>query len=80
MLRALDKLAKIGREAVIAELQKAGSPTVRTGLTLDQARQVLDFAETGKGGAEVLDRAEASLGSNPAACRESATFARSSIF
>ena len=26
MLRALDKLAKIGREAVIAELQKTGMP------------------------------------------------------
>ncbi len=66
MLRALDKLAKAGREAVQRELQKAsdqGGP----GLTEDQARKVLDFAETGRGGAEVLRSAEAILGSNPSA-------------
>jgi histidyl-tRNA synthetase len=64
VLRALDKLAKIGREAVLAELQKApdqGGP----GLTEDLARRVLDFAETGRGGAEVLQHAETTLGSNP---------------
>ncbi len=64
VLRALDKLAKIGREAVIDELAKAGDAG-GGGLTADQARQVLDFAETGRGGAEVLQRAEAELGSNP---------------
>jgi histidyl-tRNA synthetase len=66
VLRALDKLAKIGREAVQGELQKApdqGGP----GLTEDQARKVLDYAETGRGGAEVLQHAEATLGSNPSA-------------
>src|SRR5262249_46608411 len=31
----------------------------------DQARQVLDFAEMGRGGAEVLRTAEAALGSDP---------------
>jgi histidyl-tRNA synthetase len=65
VLRALDKLAKIGREAVIDELQKQGVAG-GTGLTLEQASQVLDFAENGKGGSAVLDRAEASLGSSPA--------------
>jgi histidyl-tRNA synthetase len=64
VLRALDKLGKIGREAVIDELAKP-SDAGGSGLTADQARQVLDFAENGRGGAEVLDRAEADLGSNP---------------
>ncbi len=64
VLRTLDKLAKIGRDAVLAELQKApdhGGP----GLTEDLARRVLDFAETGRGGTEVLKQAESALGSNP---------------
>jgi histidyl-tRNA synthetase len=65
VLRSLDKLAKIGRDAVIAELQKQGADG-GTGLTLDQAIQVLEFAETGKGGTTVLDRAEARLGTSPA--------------
>ncbi|HZW31525.1 MAG TPA: histidine--tRNA ligase [Isosphaeraceae bacterium] len=66
VLRALDKLSKIGREAVLGELERAidvGGP----GLTADQARQVLAFVETGRGGAEVLESARATLGSNPAA-------------
>jgi histidyl-tRNA synthetase len=66
VLRALDKLGKIGREAVVVELERAvdlGGP----GLTADLARQVLDFAQTGRGGAEVLQIAEAAFGSNPAA-------------
>jgi histidyl-tRNA synthetase len=64
VLRALDKLGKIGREAVIDELAKAGDAG-GSGLDADQARHVLDFAENGRGGAEVLDRALATLGSNP---------------
>ena len=63
VLRALDKLGKIGREAVLEELAKAGD-TGDGGLTADQARLVLDFAESGRGGAEVLDGVEARLGSN----------------
>jgi histidyl-tRNA synthetase len=70
VLRALDKLAKIGHDGVIEELQKSagpgpseGAPT--PGLTADQARQVVDFAEGGRGGVEVLDKAEAMLGSSP---------------
>jgi histidyl-tRNA synthetase len=64
VLRALDKLGKIGREAVIDELAKAGNAG-GSGLDADQARQVLDFAENGRGGADVLERALATLGSNP---------------
>jgi histidyl-tRNA synthetase len=67
VLRVLDKLGKIGRDAVLDELQKrgesdsAGAP----GLTPDQAARVLDFAEQGRGGAEVLSQAESQYGSNP---------------
>jgi histidyl-tRNA synthetase len=63
VLRALDKLAKIGRDAVVEELKKGGE-TTGPGLSDDEARRVLEFAETGHGGSEVLQRAEASLGSN----------------
>jgi histidyl-tRNA synthetase len=62
VLRSLDKLAKIGREAVIGELERAAGEG-GAGLSSDQARQVLDFAESGRGGAEVLDAVESKLGS-----------------
>jgi histidyl-tRNA synthetase len=65
VLRSLDKLAKIGRDAVLGELERSemeGGP----GLSADQAQQVLHFAEAGRGGAEVLRDAEANLGSDPA--------------
>ncbi len=65
VLRSLDKLAKVGRDAVIAELERPaadGGP----GLANDQARRVLDFAESGRGKVEVLDAVQASLGSDPA--------------
>lgn len=66
VLRSLDKLAKIGREAVLAELQGADSPS---GPVLDsgQAGRVLDFVEGGVGGVDVLTRIEATLGSHPLA-------------
>jgi histidyl-tRNA synthetase len=63
VLRALDKLAKIGRDAVIEELKKE-SETAGPGLSDDQARRVLEFVETGRGGAEVLQSAEAALGAS----------------
>jgi histidyl-tRNA synthetase len=66
VLRSLDKLAKIGREAVSNELQRPGYAE-GPGLTADQADRVLDFAETGRGGAEVLSQAEARLGTHPKA-------------
>ncbi len=64
VLRSLDKLAKVGRDPVLGELERAateGGP----GLSSDQARQVLQFAEEGRGGVEVLDGVESSLESNP---------------
>jgi histidyl-tRNA synthetase len=66
VLRSLDKLAKIGREAVSNELQRPGYAE-GPGLTADQADRVLDFAETGRGGVEVLAQAEARLGTHPKA-------------
>src|SRR5271165_6981568 len=64
VLRALDKLSKIGPEGVVDELQKEHDQG-GAGLNSDQARSVLAFAETGRGGVEVLREAEAALGSNP---------------
>ncbi|ODT99878.1 MAG: histidine--tRNA ligase [Planctomycetes bacterium SCN 63-9] len=64
VLRSLDKLAKIGRQAVIEELARP-SDSGGAGLTELQANQLLDFAEKGRGGVEVLDAAEQSLGSHP---------------
>jgi histidyl-tRNA synthetase len=64
VLRSLDKLAKIGRDAVLGELERSiieGRP----GLKADQARQVLDFAESGRGGVEILQEAEAKLSAEP---------------
>jgi histidyl-tRNA synthetase len=66
VLRSLDKLAKIGRQAVIDELSKA-SETGGAGLTGDQATELLDFAEQGRGGIDVLQFAEARLGAHPRA-------------
>lgn len=61
VLRALDKLAKAGKEAVREELSK---PIDSGGAALgsDDAARVLHFAEEGRGGAEVLTAAEQSLG------------------
>ncbi len=61
VLRSLDKLAKIGPEGVVEELQKAPEQG-GAGLSADQARSVLAFAQTG-GGVEVLREAENALGS-----------------
>jgi histidyl-tRNA synthetase len=69
VLRALDKLAKAGRDKVLAELQRGGEGEEggAARLSADQAARVLDFAEQGRGGAEVLGRAEESLGRHPRA-------------
>jgi histidyl-tRNA synthetase len=66
VLRVLDKLAKVGRDKVLAELQRgeAGEAVL---LSLDQARRVLDFVERGRGGVEILTAAAAELGSHPRA-------------
>ena len=57
VLRVLDKLSKIGRDKVLAELP----------LTADQAQRLLDFVEQGRGYIDVLGAAEARLGSHPLA-------------
>ncbi len=68
VLRSLDKLAKIGRDAVIKEL--AGNPESgetkadARAISLDQATRILDFVEEGKGAADVLGFAEAAIGTN----------------
>jgi histidyl-tRNA synthetase len=69
VLRSLDKLAKIGRDGVSKEL-RAGSVADEAGgagLSEEQANRVLDFVEGGRGGVEVLSRAEETLGSIPRA-------------
>jgi histidyl-tRNA synthetase len=68
VLRALDKLAKAGRDKVLAELQRGEDEAGRESLlSEDQARRVLDFAEQGRGRLEVLAAAEEQLGSHPRA-------------
>jgi histidyl-tRNA synthetase len=62
VLRALDKLAKAGPEVVLAELQKGGEAG-GAGLIVEEAQRVLEFAETGRGGIEVVRAAESALGS-----------------
>lgn len=60
MIRALDKLAKIGRDGVHAEM-------VRAGLPADAADRAIEFATiTGGDNAAVLDTLEARLGSDAA--------------
>lgn len=71
VLRVLDKLDKIGRNKVIAELSgvkvaEEGEPTsVEPILSEEQSMKLLDFVEMGKGQVEVLDRVEGILGANP---------------
>jgi histidyl-tRNA synthetase len=61
VLRALDKLDKIGEEKVIAELTRpAESEPAGAGLSDDQARELVVFAAL-QGGAEILDDLQARL-------------------
>lgn len=60
VLRALDKLAKVGAAVVRDDLRKPEG----AGLSLEEADRVLAFVEAGRGGVEVLSRAEAALGAN----------------
>jgi histidyl-tRNA synthetase len=58
ILRALDKLPKVGREAVIAEMgEKAGA-------TAEQAVRILSLTEAQGSNAEVLGRVEKDFGHN----------------
>jgi histidyl-tRNA synthetase len=58
VLIAIDKLPKIGRAAVQAEIEKAG-------VGKDQAGRVLDLVATEGSNAEILGRLKQSFGSNP---------------
>ncbi|MGE3818614.1 MAG: histidine--tRNA ligase [Isosphaeraceae bacterium] len=68
VLRALDKLDKVGRDAVLAELG-GGESSAGSVLTAEQAARVLEFVERGRGGVEVLADVESTLGSHPLARR-----------
>ncbi len=65
VLRVLDKLAKIGREKVLAELQTSAEND--STLTADQAERILNFVEQGRGGVAILDRITETLGTHPSA-------------
>jgi histidyl-tRNA synthetase len=61
LLRSLDKLPKIGRGAVSAEM------TEKAGVSPEQAARVLALAETRGSNAEILDRLQRDFGTNPKA-------------
>jgi histidyl-tRNA synthetase len=65
LLRALDKLAKVGRAGVAAEMIE------KTGISASSAGRVLDLAEMQGTNAEVLNRLEREFGSNPKAAEGS---------
>lgn len=58
VLRALDKLNKIGRDAVIAEMVE------KVGATADQAEQVLAFASLAGANGEILNQLDGLLAGN----------------
>jgi histidyl-tRNA synthetase len=58
LLRSLDKLPKIGRDAVSAEM------TAKAGVSPEQAARVLALAETQGSNAEILDRLQRDFGKN----------------
>lgn len=61
LLRSLDKLAKIGREKVIAEM------IAEAGVTTEQAADVIALAETTGTNTAILDQLDARFAENPAA-------------
>jgi histidyl-tRNA synthetase len=65
LLRALDKLPKIGRDKVIEEMMGNGENCA--GVSREQAVQVLQLAETEGSNAEILDRLLANIGDNACA-------------
>jgi histidyl-tRNA synthetase len=69
ILRSLDKLAKIGRDGVLKELQTGAGveESHGAGLSEAQAAKVLDFVEAGRGDVAILAKAEETLGSDPRA-------------
>jgi histidyl-tRNA synthetase len=67
VLRTLDKLAKVGRAGVVAELTATDAD--RAGLTAEQAEQIVRLAETTGTNAEILARLESEFGRNAQAQR-----------
>lgn len=63
ILRALDKLAKIGTEKVSAEMRDIAS------ITPDQARQILDIVQVKGTNSAILDQLEAQLGDHERAAQ-----------
>ncbi len=61
LLRVLDKLPKVGPDAVIAEMVE------KTGVKAEQAQRVLALAQTKGTSAEILSRVQADFGANPRA-------------
>lgn len=61
VLRSLDKLAKIGADAVVAEMQQAA------GIEAPQARQVLELAQLEGTASQILDSLPKVTGNNPMA-------------
>ena len=61
LLRSLDKLAKIGRDKVIAEM------IAEAGVTETQASEVIALTETAGTNTEILDQLDARFAGNPAA-------------
>jgi histidyl-tRNA synthetase len=66
VLRALDKLPKVGREAVLEEMTRAGEGG-GAAITAAQAERVLALAQTEGTNADVLDRLRRDFGGNPRA-------------
>jgi histidyl-tRNA synthetase len=64
VLRALDKLDKIGRDAVFEDLRKHVE-VGGAGLPAEIATSVLEFAVTYRGGSDILKNAQETLGANP---------------
>ncbi|HMP16575.1 MAG TPA: histidine--tRNA ligase [Gemmatales bacterium] len=63
LLRSLDKLAKIGRAEVAAEMQ------TKAGVTTDQANRILTLSEMCGDNLSILQQMEAQFGTNPK-CQE----------
>jgi histidyl-tRNA synthetase len=62
LLRALDKLPKVGRDKVIEEMMGTGETSA--GVSREQAVQVLQLAEMEGSSAEILDRLQATVADN----------------
>ncbi len=64
VLRALDKLDKLGADGVCDELQKSVDGG-GAGLPADKAAQIVELAVRFRGGDEILEDAKKALGANP---------------